>query len=151
MSSLVQAAGIASTLRVRDEKRSVLSGDPKYCELPQPPVGLGGSSRNLELACKTVDKLQWASTISWQGQAAFVAQPQRMWSNGGEEVGWYKEVRMESASGRETTIAFATVDCWTYGTFDKLKEALALALVDRWLNGYALCHQLEEAERDAYP
>lgn len=88
---------------------------------------------NLDLACNTAGNLQWASTMSWKGQAAFVAQPKRIWKNGDNEVGWFKEVKTETASGRETTFAFATVNGAGHMVpFDKPKEALAL--VDRWLN-----------------
>jgi cathepsin A (carboxypeptidase C) len=88
---------------------------------------------NLDLACNTAGNLQWASEMRWKGQPAFVAQPKRPWSHEDEEVGWFKEVKTVTASGRETTFAFATVDgAGHLVPFDKPKEALAM--VDRWLN-----------------
>ena len=88
---------------------------------------------NLDLACNTAGNLQWASTMQWKGQPAFVAQPKRIWKHEGDEVGWFKEVKTKTASGRETTFAFATVNGAGHMVpLDKPKEALAL--VDRWLN-----------------
>ena len=88
---------------------------------------------NLDLACNTAGNLQWASNMAWKGQPGFVAQPKRVWKEGGQEIGWFKEVKTKTASGRETTFAFATVNNAGHMLpFDKPKEALAL--VDRWLN-----------------
>lgn len=88
---------------------------------------------NLDLACNTAGNLQWASEMQWKGQPAFVAQTKRIWKEKGEEVGWFKEVKTETASGRETTFAFATVDGAGHMVpFDRPREALAL--VERWLN-----------------
>lgn len=87
---------------------------------------------NLDLACNTAGNLQWAHSMPWKGQPAFVAQPKRAWKHKGKEVGWFKEVKTETASGRETTFAFATVDGAGHMVpFDKPEEALAL--VTRWL------------------
>ncbi|KAF2129342.1 carboxypeptidase Y precursor [Dothidotthia symphoricarpi CBS 119687] len=87
---------------------------------------------NFDLACNTAGNLQWASTMSWKGQPAFVAQPKRVWEDGGKKIGWFKEVKTKTASGRETMFAFSTVDGAGHMLpFDKPKEALAL--VDRWL------------------
>ena len=88
---------------------------------------------NLDLACNTAGNLQWASNMPWRGQPAFVAQPKRVWKNDGKEVGWFKEIKTETLSGRKTTFAFATIDgAGHLVPFDKPKEALAM--VDRWLN-----------------
>lgn len=89
---------------------------------------------NLDLACNTAGNLQWANTMQWKGQPAFVAQSKRMWKDGKKEIGWFKEVKIETASGRETTFAMSTVDgAGHLVPYDKPQEALAL--VTRWLNG----------------
>lgn len=87
---------------------------------------------NLDLACNTAGNLNWANSMPWKGQPAFVAQPKNVWKHKGQEVGWFKEVKIETASGRETTFALATVDGAGHMVpYDKPEEALAL--VDRWL------------------
>ncbi|KAF2866359.1 Alpha/Beta hydrolase protein [Massariosphaeria phaeospora] len=87
---------------------------------------------NLDLACNTAGNLQWASTMPWKGQPAFVAQPKRPWMLEGEKVGWFKEVRTTTGSGRDTTFAFSTVDGAGHMVpYDRPKQALAL--VQRWL------------------
>lgn len=87
---------------------------------------------NLDLACNTAGNLQWAHNFQWKGQPAFVAQLKRVWKHEDEEVGWFKEVKTVTASGRETTFAFATVNRAGHMVpFDKPKQALAL--VDKWL------------------
>ncbi|KAF2029636.1 carboxypeptidase Y precursor [Setomelanomma holmii] len=87
---------------------------------------------NLDLACNTAGNLQWANSMQWKGQPAFVAQPKRPWSVDGEEVGWFKEVKVETASGRKTTFAMSTVDGAGHMVpYNKPKEALVL--VDKWL------------------
>ena len=87
---------------------------------------------NLDLACNTAGNLQWANSMQWKGQPAFVAQSKRVWKDGGKEIGWFKEVKTETKSGRETTFAMSTVDgAGHLVPFDKPREALAL--VERWL------------------
>jgi cathepsin A (carboxypeptidase C) len=87
---------------------------------------------NLDLACNTAGNLQWASTMQWKGQPAFVAQPKRPWGLEGKDVGWFKEVKTMTKSGRETTFAFATINgAGHLVPMDKPKEALAL--VERWI------------------
>lgn len=110
----------------------VLSMQPQVQYLLEHGIDVMFYQGNLDLVCNTAGNLQWASTMPWKGQPAFVAQPKRMWTNEGEEVGWFKEVKTKTASGRETTFAFTTVDgAGHLVPFDKPKEALAL--VDRWL------------------
>jgi cathepsin A (carboxypeptidase C) len=88
---------------------------------------------NLDLACNTAGNLQWANSFQWKGQPAFVAQGKRAWTDGSEEVGWFKEIKTLTESGRETTFAISTVDgAGHLVPFDKPKEALAL--VERWLS-----------------
>ncbi|KAI2483168.1 Carboxypeptidase [Pyrenophora tritici-repentis] len=111
----------------------MLSTQPQVLYLLDHGIDVLFYQGNLDLACNTAGNLQWASTMPWKGQPAFVAQPKRMWKNGGDEVGWFKEVKTKTASGRETTFAFATVDGAGHMVpLDKPKEALVL--VDRWLN-----------------
>jgi len=87
---------------------------------------------NLDLACNTAGNLQWANSMQWKGQPAFVAQPKRVWKDGKKEIGWFKEVKTETRSGRETTFAMSTVDGAGHMVpYDKPKEALKL--VERWL------------------
>ncbi|KAF2010200.1 alpha/beta-hydrolase [Aaosphaeria arxii CBS 175.79] len=89
---------------------------------------------NLDLACNTAGNLQWANTMPWKGQPAFVAQSKRVWKDGDEEVGWFKEVKTSvKENEEEVTFAFATVNGAGHMVpYDKPKQALAL--VDRWLN-----------------
>jgi cathepsin A (carboxypeptidase C) len=88
---------------------------------------------NLDLACNTAGNLQWAHSMQWKGQPAFVAQPKRPWGVDGKEIGWFKEVKVETKSGRQTTFAMSTVDgAGHLVPYNKPKEALAL--VDKWLN-----------------
>jgi cathepsin A (carboxypeptidase C) len=87
---------------------------------------------NLDIACNTAGNLQWASSMAWKGQPAFVAQPKRVWKEGNQEIGWFKEVKTETASGRQTTFAMSTVNgAGHLVPYNKPKEALAL--VERWL------------------
>lgn len=88
---------------------------------------------NLDLACNTAGNLRWAESMLWKGAPAFVAHPKTAWKDGDKEVGWFKEVKVETASGRETTFALSTVDGAGHMVpYDKPKEGLAL--VERWLN-----------------
>ncbi|KAF2249308.1 alpha/beta-hydrolase [Trematosphaeria pertusa] len=88
---------------------------------------------NLDLACNTAGNLRWANSMEWKGQPAFVAQPKSAWTDDGEEIGWFKEVKIKTASGRETTFALSTVDGAGHMVpYDKPKQALAL--VKRWLS-----------------
>jgi cathepsin A (carboxypeptidase C) len=110
----------------------VLSTQPQVLYLLEHGIDVLFYQGNLDLACNTAGNLQWANNMPWKGQPAFVAQPKRMWKNEGEEVGWFKEVKTETASGRKTTFAFTTVDrAGHLVPFNKPKEALAL--MDRWL------------------
>jgi cathepsin A (carboxypeptidase C) len=87
---------------------------------------------NFDLACNTAGNLNWANSMQWKGQPAFVAQPKRIWKDGKTEVGWFKEVKTETGSGRETTFAMSTVNGAGHMVpYDKPREALAL--VERWL------------------
>ncbi|KAH5700425.1 carboxypeptidase [Parastagonospora nodorum] len=88
---------------------------------------------NLDLACNTAGNLNWANSMQWKGQPAFVAQSKRSWGfEDGQEVGWFKEVKVKTASGRETTFAMGTVDgAGHLVPFDKPEEALYLT--EKWL------------------
>ncbi|PSN61633.1 alpha/beta-hydrolase [Corynespora cassiicola Philippines] len=87
---------------------------------------------NLDLACNTAGNLQWANTMQWKGQPAFVAQSKRGWKVDDKEVGWFKEVKTETLSGRETTFAFSTINGAGHMVpLDKPKEALAM--MAKWL------------------
>lgn len=109
-----------------------ISTQPQVLYLLENGVDVLFYQGNLDLACNTAGNLQWANNMPWKGQPAFVAQPKRVWKDGDKEVGWFKEVKTETASGRETTFAFATIDgAGHFVPFDKRKEALAL--VTRWL------------------
>jgi cathepsin A (carboxypeptidase C) len=110
----------------------VLSTQPQVLYLLEHGIDVLFYQGNLDLACNTAGNLQWANTMQWKGQPAFVAQPKRSWENEGKEVGWFKEVKTTTASGRDTTFAFATVDGAGHMVpMNKPKEALAL--VDRWI------------------
>lgn len=109
-----------------------ISTQPQVLYLLENGVDVLFYQGNLDLACNTAGNIQWASNMPWKGQPAFVAQPRRAWKDEGKDVGWFKEVKIETASGRETTFAFATVDgAGHFVPFDKRKEALAL--VTKWL------------------
>lgn len=100
---------------------------------------------NLDLACNTAGNLQWAHSMQWKGQPAFVAQPKRPWSVDGKEIGWFKEVKVETKSGRQTTFAMSTVNGAGHMVpYNKPKEALAL--VARWLNKLSFA---EDANADS--
>lgn len=89
---------------------------------------------NLDLACNTAGNLQWASTMPWKGQPAFVAQDKQPFKNeDGKKVGWFKDVKTTVGSEeKEVVFAFATVDgAGHLVPYDKPKEALLL--VTRWL------------------
>jgi cathepsin A (carboxypeptidase C) len=109
-----------------------ISTQPQVLALLENGVDVLFYQGNLDLACNTAGNLQWANSFQWKGQPAFVAQGKQTWKDGGEEVGWFKEVKIVTGSGRETTFALSTVDgAGHLVPFDKPKEALAL--VDRWL------------------
>lgn len=66
---------------------------------------------NLDLACNTAGNLKWSNNMPWKGQPAYVAQRPRTWGAWGEEIGWYKEVKIQMGStDKKTTFSFATVD-----------------------------------------
>ncbi|KAI4669144.1 uncharacterized protein J4E79_001187 [Alternaria viburni] len=110
----------------------VFSMQPQVLYLLEHGIDVLFYQGNLDLACNTAGNLQWASTMQWKGQPAFVAQPKRSWEHEGKEVGWFKEVKTVTTSGRDTTFAFATVNgAGHLVPMDKPKEALAL--VDRWI------------------
>jgi cathepsin A (carboxypeptidase C) len=134
-----KAAGNYSVMSMDIAYAFALTGDGGFSMQPQVLYLLDHGidvlfyQGNFDLACNTAGNLQWANTMQWKGQPAFVAQPKRAWKHEGEEVGWFKEVKTVTASGRETTFALTTVDGAGHMVpFDKPKEALAL--VDRWLN-----------------
>jgi cathepsin A (carboxypeptidase C) len=109
-----------------------LSMQPQVLALLDAGIDVLFYQGNLDLACNTAGNLQWAHSMAWKGQAAFVAQPKQTWKSSGEAVGWFKEVKTVTASGRATTFALATVDgAGHLVPFDKPREALAL--VGRWL------------------
>ncbi|KAL5385770.1 hypothetical protein DPSP01_004552 [Paraphaeosphaeria sporulosa] len=88
---------------------------------------------NYDLACNTAGNIRWAESMPWKGQPEFVAQPRKTWKHGGKEVGWFKEVKVETAGGRETTFAVTTVDAAGHMVpYDKPEEGLAL--VNRWIS-----------------
>lgn len=128
-SVLSEEIAIAFTL-TNDEG---ISTQPQVLYLLENGIDVLFYQGNLDLACNTAGNLQWASTMPWKGQPAFVAQPTRTWKNGGEEVGWFKEVKTKLGdSEKETTFAYSTVNGAGHMVpYDKPKEALAL--VDRWL------------------
>ncbi|KAF2733640.1 carboxypeptidase Y precursor [Polyplosphaeria fusca] len=88
---------------------------------------------NLDLACNTAGNLQWANSMPWKGQPAFVAQSKRKWTHHGEVVGWFKEVKTKlGESKKKVTFALSTVNgAGHLVPYDKPKEALAL--ITRWL------------------
>lgn len=109
-----------------------ISTQPQVLYLLESGVDVLFYQGNLDLACNTAGNLQWANSFPWKGQPAFVAQNKQTWKDGKHEIGWFKEVKVVTASGRGTTFALSTVDgAGHLVPFDKPKEALAL--VDRWL------------------
>jgi len=88
---------------------------------------------NLDLACNTAGNIRWAESMEWIGQPAFVAAPRSPWGYDGKTVGWYKEVKVVTASERATTFAVGTVNGAGHMVpYNKPEEGLAL--VNRWLN-----------------
>ncbi|KAG4261221.1 hypothetical protein FPRO03_11772 [Fusarium proliferatum] len=88
---------------------------------------------NFDLACNTAGNLRWSNSMPWKGQPEYVAQRQRSWGAGGDEFGWYKEVKIKMGdTDKKTTFAFVTVDGAGHMVpQDKPKEGLEL--VNRWL------------------
>ncbi|KAF2790897.1 carboxypeptidase Y precursor [Melanomma pulvis-pyrius CBS 109.77] len=110
-----------------------ISTQPQVLYLLESGIDVLFYQGNLDLACNTAGNLQWANSMPWKGQPAFVAQEKRRWKIDGEEVGWFKEVKTDMG-GRETTFAFATI--WGSGhlvPYDQPK--VALELVKRWVEG----------------
>jgi cathepsin A (carboxypeptidase C) len=89
---------------------------------------------NLDLGCNTAGTLQWASSMSWKGQPAFVAQSKRKWGEDEQVIGWFKEVKVKlGESDRKVTFAISTVNGAGHMVpYDKPKEALAL--ITKWLD-----------------
>ncbi|KAM0402587.1 hypothetical protein ACHAPZ_005526 [Fusarium culmorum] len=88
---------------------------------------------NLDLACNTAGNLKWSNSMEWKGQPAYVAQRPKAWGAWGEEIGWYKEVKIQmGASDKKTTFSFATVDGAGH-MVPQGKPKQALELVNRWL------------------
>ncbi len=109
-----------------------VSTEPQVLYLLENGVDVLFYQGNLDIACNTAGNLQWASSMPWKGQPAFVAQSKKVWKMGDKEVGWFKEVKVETVSGRETTFAFTTIDgAGHLVPYNKPREALAM--VDRWL------------------
>jgi cathepsin A (carboxypeptidase C) len=110
-----------------------ISTQPQVLYLLESGVDVLFYQGNLDLACNTAGNLQWASGMRWKGQAAFVAQPKRSWGDDdGKEIGWFKEVKVKTSSGRETTFAMGTVDgAGHLVPYDKPREAKVLT--EKWL------------------
>jgi cathepsin A (carboxypeptidase C) len=110
-----------------------LSTQPQVLYLLDAGIDVLFYQGNLDLACNTAGNLNWANSMQWKGQPAFVAQPKRSWGfKDGKEIGWFKEVKVTTASGRKTTFAMGTVDgAGHLVPFDKPKEALEMTKV--WL------------------
>ncbi|KAF5021100.1 hypothetical protein F66182_6859 [Fusarium sp. NRRL 66182] len=88
---------------------------------------------NLDLACNTAGNLKWSNSMAWKGQPAYVAQPQKPWGAHGDEIGWYKEVKIKMGNtDKETTFSFATVDGAGH-MVPQGKPREALELVNLWL------------------
>jgi cathepsin A (carboxypeptidase C) len=109
-----------------------ISTQPQVAYLLENGIDVLFYQGNLDLACNTAGNLQWANSFQWKGQPAFVAQGKQVWGKGKEDIGWFKEVKIVTGSGRATTFALSTVDgAGHLVPFDKPEEALEL--VDRWL------------------
>jgi cathepsin A (carboxypeptidase C) len=66
---------------------------------------------NLDLACNTAGNLRWSNSMPWKGQPEYVAQRPKSWGVGGDEFGWYKEVKIKMGDDdKKATFSFATVD-----------------------------------------
>jgi cathepsin A (carboxypeptidase C) len=126
----VYSMEVENTFSLTNDQR--ISTQPQVLYLLENGIDVLFYQGNLDLACNTAGNLQWANSMPWKGQPEFVAQSKRTWNDGKQEVGWFKEVQVETTSGRETTFALSTVNgAGHLVPFDKPKEALAL--VDRWL------------------
>lgn len=111
-----------------------LSTQPQVLYLLDAGIDVLFYQGNLDLACNTAGNLNWANSMQWKGQPAFVAQSKRNWGfDDGQEIGWFKEVKIKTASGRETTFAMGTVDgAGHLVPFDKPEEALYMT--EKWLD-----------------
>ncbi|EWZ33243.1 hypothetical protein FOCG_15578 [Fusarium oxysporum f. sp. radicis-lycopersici 26381] len=88
---------------------------------------------NLDLACNTAGNLRWSNSMPWKGQPEYVAQRPKSWGVGGDEFGWYKEVKIKMGDDdKKTTFSFATVDGAGH-MVPQGKPKEALELVNRWL------------------
>ncbi|KAM0541906.1 hypothetical protein ACHAPJ_013053 [Fusarium lateritium] len=88
---------------------------------------------NLDLACNTAGNLRWSNNMPWKGQPAYVAQSPKTWGANGEEIGWYKEVKIKMGdTDKKTTFSFATVDGAGH-MVPQGKPKQGLELVNRWL------------------
>lgn len=111
---------------------AALSTQPQVLYLLESGIDVLFYQGNLDLACNTAGNLNWANSMRWKGQPAFVAQPKRSWGHDGKEIGWFKEVKVLTGSGRETTFAMGTVDgAGHLVPYDKPMEALRMT--EKWL------------------
>lgn len=126
----VASAAVANAFQLTNDLG--ISTTPQVLYLLEAGIDVLFYQGNLDMACNTAGNLQWAQTMSWKGQPAFVAQEKRKWGHNGKEIGWFKEVKTVTASGRNTTFAFATIDgAGHLVPFDKPKEAITM--VEKWL------------------
>ena len=135
-----KAVGKYSIYNMHVEYAFALTGDqgislqPQVLYLLEHGVDVLFYQGNYDLACNTAGNIRWAESMPWKGQPAFVAQPRKVWKHAGKKVGWFKEIKIETEGGRETTFAVSTVDAAGHMVpYDKPAEALAL--MERWLNG----------------
>lgn len=109
-----------------------ISTQPQVLYLLESGIDVLFYQGNLDLACNTAGNLNWANGMAWKGQPAFVAQPKRTWGDGEREIGWFKEVKVVTSSGRNTTFAMGTVDgAGHLVPYDKPREAKVLT--EKWL------------------
>ena len=104
----VYSDAIASAFSLTNDQG--ISMQPQVLYLLDKGVDVLFYQGNLDLACNTAGNLQWANSMPWKGQPAFVSQSKKTWKDGEYEVGWFKEVKIKTASGKDTTFALSTVN-----------------------------------------
>ncbi|KAI9702284.1 MAG: hypothetical protein M1820_006216 [Bogoriella megaspora] len=113
-----------------------ISTEPQVQYLLQSGIDVLFYQGNLDLACNTAGNLRWSNSMRWKGQAEYASKSLTPWKVGGEKVGTFKEVYVQTNDDneRETRFAFVTIDGSGHLVPQDQPEA-AVDMVNRWLAG----------------